>query len=217
MSVNDADMFAGLDEVRPHVPGQRTLRGLNQPSRVAHQPDLVCRPAARVQHVEKALNLLQALRRLLIDRDCARSVPDPQAQMLELTQDEHRVEALRVDEAAVSARPASAVPVVTRAKDQLHRVEPTRVAVLTRRLEPIGQMGRVQLPLQTGRCREIVGDSKKQALKMSAIDSRSPFCGVRLSPCAEQLALERRRRSPGGRQGTAPGARCGRRRGTPFN
>ena len=53
-----------------------------------------------------------------------------------------------IDEPAVCARPASAVPVVARAKHQLHRIQPTRVAVLTARLEPVGQMGRIQLAVE---------------------------------------------------------------------
>ena len=129
-------------KVRPHVPGQRTLCGLNQPSGVAHQPKLVCRAAAGVQQIEKALNVVQALRRLVVAL-----VPDSQAHVLEPTQHEHGVQAVRVDKTPVCARPASAVPVVARAKHELHQVQSARVAVLTGGLEPIGQMGCVQLPV----------------------------------------------------------------------
>ena len=93
-------------------------------------------------------------------------------------QHEHGVEALREDESAVSARPATGVPVVTRAKHQLHGVEPPGVAVLTRRFEAIGQMRRVQLPFRLESCCEIAGDSKKHPVKLSAIDSRSPFSAL---------------------------------------
>ena len=166
------------------MPGQRTLRSLNEPPAVAHEPDTVGRSATRVQQMEQALNVLQALRRLVIVRrwtiDDRRwtiraLVPDPQTQTLELTQDRNGKETMRVDKAAIPSGPAPAVPVVTRAKDKLHRVELARVAVLTRRLEPIGPMSRVQLPVPEGKG-GIEGAGDRFAIAVLRV------C---LSPCAE--------------------------------
>jgi hypothetical protein len=175
----------GFREVRLHMPGERTLRGLNQPSRVTHEPDCVSSPAPRVQQVEKALDMLQALSRLVVVGRWTIAVPDPQAQALELTEDERRVQALRVDDAAVPAWPAVRLPMMMRAKDKLHRVERTRVAVLMRRLEPVGEMGGLQLPGQPGEMSWDCGRFEKAIVEHVADRFAIAVPRVRLAPGAE--------------------------------
>jgi hypothetical protein len=92
----------GNFEVRRETPGERTLRRLDEPARV---PDEPIRARGFIQPVEKTLNLTEAISRTVVA-----VIPNPEAEILERTQDEHGVDASRIRQPAVPARPAMALP-----------------------------------------------------------------------------------------------------------
>jgi hypothetical protein len=77
-------------------------------------------------------------------------VPYPQAEVLELLQDEDRIESLCERNAAISARPSMTIPVIVGAKNQADRVECMRALLQHYGFEPIGDVSRNQLTPQLG-------------------------------------------------------------------
>src|SRR5262249_15144604 len=101
-------------EVRLQVPRERALGRLDQPPSVASEDRWCC----GIQVVEQPLDVCKPEGRVM-----GSFVPQAQAEVLELSQEENGVKGPRICEASVPARPAMTLPVLIRAGDQLQRIE----------------------------------------------------------------------------------------------
>ncbi len=110
------DFFGDL-EVRPQVIGRGTLRHVDQPSCIPHEHRLIGGPVLP-QLVEHALNLGEAV------AGTARSgIPQAHAQQLEVPDDIHGEERVRVADAAVATWPARLFPQMEAPDHHLRRID----------------------------------------------------------------------------------------------
>ena len=124
--------MTGDSEIGIEAPGQRSLRGVNQPARIAHER-LRGRPV--IQAIEQRLNLVEPIR-----GGVPSLVPDPQAEVLEQAQDEDGIDARGVSQADVAAGPAVPLPVSLGMSDERYRIERVCRAVERGRHEAVRQV-----------------------------------------------------------------------------